>query len=479
MAAAGLLCLYLALMGGHLYSIDGLVMWRQSLAMTYHLSWSFTPPIWWGGVITSSGRGIGASLEYTPGLAVFAWLAGHVPVQAGQHYDFNLLYADLLYIVGGEPVWPLVTAVTALLVGLTASTLGLGRRLALWAMAFYGLGSPALAAARGDWPQPLVALCWAAGVYGCVRYTTGGGRRWLWLAAIAVFYGVLDRPLEGSMLLPAVVLLLMPRWRLQPLLAAPQVGAWAAGVAVTLLTNWARFGSPTNLGYGSSLLAWTTPIWVGLPGALVSPGRGVVWEVPALLLAVPGARYLWGRGRQLEAAVMVALPAVLLLEASLYVDWIGGWDWGFRFFQPALPLVAVLAAAGVPALPRVLRGWLPAVLLAGGVLWNVPVVLTDLLGGYGSTYATVGPNWSLDAYPPIGAWRFLHHIRPVTASDSHSIDIVWVRATRYIGVLALVPFIALMVGAAGLWWAAIRRVASEPAAAPTRVTVPRSPASIR
>ena len=39
------------------------------------------PPIWWGSFITSSSRGVGASLQYVPSLVLFPWLAGHVPAQ--------------------------------------------------------------------------------------------------------------------------------------------------------------------------------------------------------------------------------------------------------------------------------------------------------------------------------------------------------------------------------------------------------------
>jgi hypothetical protein len=89
-ATLGLLCLFLAVMSGHLQSIDGLVMWRQALSMTYHLSWSFVPPVWWGSVLTSSSRGVGASFQYMPALFVFRFVPPHNPVQ-GPVYDLGLL----------------------------------------------------------------------------------------------------------------------------------------------------------------------------------------------------------------------------------------------------------------------------------------------------------------------------------------------------------------------------------------------------
>ena len=436
-------------MNGHLTSIDGLVMWRQSLSLVFHQSWSFVPPIWWGDVITTSSRGIGSSLEYVPGLLLLPWLAGRVPAPPPDVYDYKLFYGDVLYVVAGAPVWALVTAITAYIVYLITRQLGGRLSDALWAMAFFGVGSPAFAAARGDTPQPLVALCWAIGVYASLKHRSAGTRRWLWISAASLTYGVLARPLEGSLVLAGILLLLLPAWRRRPLIAAGQLAGWASGVGITLLVNWARFGSPLQFGYGGSV-AWSTPIWIGGSGALLSPGRGVLWAFPALVLAVVGTSLLWRGGRRLEAVAVAGVPAVLFLEACQYFDWVGGWDWGFRYFEPGLPLVAALAGVGCAALPSGLARWLPPVLLAGGVLWNIPTVTTDLLAGYGPAYADPASNWRLDAYPPIGAWRFVSHVMPRSGLDSGAIDNVWLRATLVIGYVALIPLLVLLAGAAVL-----------------------------
>ena len=458
LAACGLASLYFAVMSGHLMSIDGLGMWRQAVAITYHHSWSLVPPIWWGSTITTSARGIGASLEYVPSLLAFSWLSGHIPPGQGDQYDYRLLYGDILYIVAGAPVWVIITSGTAYLVALTSRALGADRSTTLWAIAFYGLGSPAFAASRGDWPQPVVALCWVGGMWACLRFKESNRQRWLWISALSLFYGVLTRPLEGSMLLPAELLLLWPRVSTNARLAVAPVGAWVLAVLATLFLNWARFGSPMSFGYhlGSPEASWTTPIWIGLPSVLLSPGRGVLWEFPAMVLAVPGTMLLWRRGNRVAALALSTLPAALLVESSLFTGWPGGWDWGFRFFQPALPLVAILAGIGVTRLSGRARFLLPPLLLAGGVLWNIPAIATDLLGGYGSTYAEPAANYRLDAYPPIGAWRFLHHIRPDSGSDGSAVDIVWFRATRIAGWLPLVPFGVLMATALTLWSLALR-----------------------
>jgi hypothetical protein len=440
-------------MSGHFVSIDGLLMWRQALSIVHHQSFSFVPPIWWGSAITTSNRGIGASLQYMPGISVFPWLEPYTPA-LGPKYDFGLLYSDRLYAVAGAPIWVLVTAASALLVGLATRALGAERRAALWAMAFYGLGSPALAASRGDFPQPLVAICWIAGIYACLRMSQGGGRRWLWLCAGCIAYGVLVRPLEGSFLLPAVLLLLNRELPLKPWRILVPAGAWTSAVVATLLVNWARFGSPLDFGYGS--LSWTTPIWVGFPYALLSPGRGELWAFPGMALAVFGTIFLWRRRQRLSALVLAGLPLVLFIESCMFYAWIGGWDWGFRLFQPGLPLVAVLAGIGAGQLPRRLRSWLPTLLLVGGLVWNIPAVTTDLLGGYARTYDNLGSWFKLEAYPPIGAWKFLHHIRSQGAADPAAVDIIWFRAARVTHWASLIPFVLFLAGSVAFWASAVR-----------------------
>jgi len=113
--AVGLLCLYLAVMSGHLASIDGLVMWRQAIALAHDHSFSFVPPIWWGSYLTSSSRGIGASLQYFPGVFTFEGFVHPAAPQPGSHYQYALLYGDRLYAIAGAPVWALITAATACL----------------------------------------------------------------------------------------------------------------------------------------------------------------------------------------------------------------------------------------------------------------------------------------------------------------------------------------------------------------------------
>jgi len=210
LATLALICVYVAVMCGHLQSIDGLLIWRQGAALAYAHSLHFDPPIWWGAYGDTSPYGIGLSLLYVPGLLIGRLLHASLPVQQGQTYDFSLLYNDRIYTVTGAALEILIVALSAYLVARVIEELGLGRRAALWGLALYGIGSPAIVYARGDWAQSLTALCWIAALYTAIRLRQSADRRWLWLCALAQGYALLTRPVEGALLLVAILALILP-----------------------------------------------------------------------------------------------------------------------------------------------------------------------------------------------------------------------------------------------------------------------------
>jgi hypothetical protein len=451
-AAVALVFLYLLVANGHLQSIDGLVMYRQGVSLAYQHSLHWSPPIDWGDPRTTSSYGIGLSLLYIPGLLVFSWLQPHMPLPHGS-YDFSLLYSDPVWPLAGMPVHILVVAAGAYLVARLVRALGFGTGPAMWALVLFGIGSPAIVYARADTAQLLEGLCWIGAIYAAISFRRTDRQRWIWGCGIALFFALLTRPLEGLLIAPAAAVLFIPdlrpwRWTRSVWTGAAIVAGWeAAAVAVTLAVNVGRFGGPLNFGSPTS---WTTPLPVGLAGALISPARGMLWAFPAIVLVPLGLRRLWGDGHRWPAAVIAILCGALLLNVSLWTFWWGGWSWGLRLFLPALPLLAVLAAVGITALPAGMRRWLPGLLLAGGVLWAVPGVFTDILGGYAGAYNGTDGSFRLSGYPPIGAWQFVHHLRAYTLPDSSAVDLVWLRISRLTHNLSLIPPVLIAIAGAAL-----------------------------
>jgi hypothetical protein len=456
-----LACLYLALASGHLHSVDGLLMYYQARALAYHGSLHFTTPIVWGQPNMTSRYGLGLSLLYVPGLLALSWLRPYAPVVNPQS-GLSLLYDDPLYTAVGTPINVAVTAASAYLVGRFVRALGRDRRAALWGMMLYGIASPAIVYAREDFAQPLEGLCWIAALYSAVEFRRSRRMTWLWACSFSMFYAVLTRPFEGSLLLIGAMLLSIVvwpprRWTVVQLRASSAILAgYAAGILVTVLVNWGRYGSPFTTGYEG--LGWTTPLGMGLAGSLVSPGRGILWEFPAILLIPFGLRDLWRTKQRIVGLVLLGLSILLLVSISAWSIWWGGWNWGLRLFVPALPALSVLAAYGVASLRSSHLRWVPWPLLAAGVIWAVPCILTDFIGGYAPAHRDPLSNWRWDAYPPLGAWQYLYHPRALSPMDFNSIDILWFRVARSSHNASLIPMLVLLIVASLLTATVIRRL---------------------
>ena len=137
------------------------------------------------------------------------------------------------------------------------------------------------------------------------------------------------------------------------------LAAWTAGFAVWLAVvavyDLERFGNIFETGYGAEALAFSNPLGRGLAGLLVSPGRGLIWYAPPVLLALVGWRALGRRDARLAATAAAMGFALLVLTAKFY-QWHGGGVWGPRLIVPVLPVLLLPAAATFERLIRAPSG---------------------------------------------------------------------------------------------------------------------------
>ncbi len=120
----------------------------------------------------------------------------------------------------------------------------------------------------------------------------------------------------------------------------------SSGLALYFLYNAYRFGNVLTFGQPWKFSISFIPR--GVVGLLVSPGEGLLWYCPCVLLSVIALRKI--KNRWLEAWTIIALAAASLLLHSLWSAWDGGWSWGPRLLLPVLP--------GLVALTGVLsNGW--------------------------------------------------------------------------------------------------------------------------
>jgi len=125
--------------------------------------------------------------------------------------------------------------------------------------------------------------------------------------------------------------------------------AFSAGLFIPLALlgchNFARFGNPLETGrfadparaaelhYGISVAPWE-----GLLGLLFSPGKGLLFYCPAMVLGILGFRRFI-RAHRLLALTLASAAIFRLLFIASRSDWSGGTCLGPRFLVMGLPLV--------------------------------------------------------------------------------------------------------------------------------------------
>lgn len=131
---------------------------------------------------------------------------------------------------------------------------------------------------------------------------------------------------------------------------AALVAGGAPGLLLVLWYNFHRFGSPfttmrtSALGSLEDLAApWLSATHLqGMAGLLLSPGKGILWYAPPMLLVLAASGALVRRHRA-AALAFAAYAAAEVLALGRFRYWHGDWGWGPRYLAPLLVSAAPLA----------------------------------------------------------------------------------------------------------------------------------------
>ncbi|MBK8986025.1 MAG: hypothetical protein IPM39_08085 [Chloroflexi bacterium] len=323
---AFLYCMYLFTFNGRFTSIDELSLYAHSESLVQHGEWT-APQL----NFAAYHNPVGPS---EPGYAIAAaplyWLA-----QRGERFN-NIQTTMLLN--------PLLTALTAVFLYAAARLLNYSHPASIMAALAFGLTTLAWPYARSFYREPLVGFGWMVGLYGLLAWRYGGQRRWAVTGVLALCLTLLVK----SSAIAGIPLVL-----LAALAGMDGKRQWAkvgAVLAVVMVVFAVLFQAAFLLRFGgsSSLANWTNYAWQGgllrIYGQLFSPGKGLIFYSPSILLAAFGL--VWLASRHRAAALAAGLPLLALVVAySGYAAWYGGQSWGPRFLLPALPLFFLGVAA--------------------------------------------------------------------------------------------------------------------------------------
>ena len=319
LVAAGFFLIYIAFLAPGIYSLDGNSMLAVSESLVTHHS--FTVPAGLG--IPGVGGRIYSTWYLL--LSVITVPSTYVAIHVSRLTGLPFHYLAAVFAL---PLSGALTAATSAMVALLTLRMGGSRKGAWLAAVSFGLGTIALVYARLFFAEPLLAFLTVSALY----FTLGRSPSDIALAACFAGLAMLSKP-TGVVVGPVLAAYLLAKRVPFPRSILPLVGT-AVGFAIYSRYNILRFGQPFNFG-----LSWPFRLRFllpGLAGLLASPGWGLLWYCPALVLAIFGFRKAI-KDRMIEALAIVAMFAAFVSLHALAWYWWGGWSWGPRFLLPAIP----------------------------------------------------------------------------------------------------------------------------------------------
>lgn len=390
-----------------------------------------------------------------PALSVpLYWLAYHIPWVGN---------AQALFLFA-----PIVTALTGTLLFLQALDGGYEERTAVTAALLFGLGTFAWPYTKTHFREPLTMLNLFAAAFLLTRwrraFAAGERRHWLYLglSVLVTLLALLSKE-AAFIALPALALIAYPgglalRARRRQL-AAILIGLagvallFGLGVMVFRTQLEAAISRYVLLNRALRLLEGLPQAGAGIVGYLFSPGRGLWWYSPPLVLAL-GAPLVTPRTRWRETWLPLGLTALFVLTYAAVrgVQWQGGTGWGPRYM---LPLAPFLMVAALPLIERMLRAaslW-PKLLLGLTALSGVAVQIGGVYVDLFDYEAHLTQQTGLLPYDASLAWnvRWSQALGSLLYLPQARTDIAWLIPAPdgvAIGVLAIA---AAAFGAAIFW----------------------------
>ena len=161
------------------------------------------------------------------------------------------------------------------------------------------------------------------------------------------------------------------------------------------LTNYVRYHSFTEFGYGYFSTLDAHNGWKGLIGLLISPGAGLIFYFPLTILLPLGAKYMYKENKSLFFLCLYIIVANWIYVGTLSfgfepASWSGGVAWGPRYLIPVLPFMMIIL---VNVFRNLKKGYFLKIIVIGLCLGGFYVNLSGVLiwFQYGLMYA-----WSVE-----------------------------------------------------------------------------------
>lgn len=286
------------------------------------------------GGLTYSTYLLGQPLAIVP----FDVLGSRVAVQERWPYGPTVVWFD--HLVG-----PLFGALEVVVFFMFAVRLGFGRARALLLTLIFAFATSVWPDEQSVLEHTEVAFSLLLGTYFAFRFRDQGrGNRYLIYSGAAVGIAAITRYQDAAIgILGIALYLVLPGGRVRGVV--PRIRSLLlAGlgllpfILLDVWYNWVRYDKIFASGHQERVFGY--PIWLGVPGLLVSPGKGLLWYCPViLLLVVAGPRF--ARRYPALTVAFATMVATFVLLYSDVVYWHGDPAWGPRYLYPAVPYLTL------------------------------------------------------------------------------------------------------------------------------------------
>ncbi len=347
----------------------------------------------------------------------------------------------------------LTTALTGVLVYLLLRRLRYSYDVSLLAALAFGLATMAWPYARYLFSESLAGLGLILSFYFLVRFRdTRGAASLLWagtglgIALLARLNNAIVAPFLGLLLLVYLYCQYERDWKrwIKPvvLYGLPVLAA----LAITGWYNWLRFGSPLTTGYLPQE-RFATPFFEGLYGLTLSPGKGIFWYNPILIIALVAWPSFFRRHR--AEALLVA--AVVLGNLAFYAPWYLWWAghaWGPRFLVAILPFSALALA---PAVEAATRRRALALALGALALTSVAVQILGVAVDFNLYLEEIHAELGLYHRATLFTVAYSPLLRQIAYLRPENLDLTWARGSTVDWIALLISLCLLLASALALW----------------------------
>jgi hypothetical protein len=223
-------------------------------------------------------------------------------------------------------------------------------------------------------PQPLQALCIVSGVFFLYKArhnrpsfmcvftrnidTAHAKTAYFYCGLAGLFFGlsIFASPTSG-LFLPGFVICSFIFLRHNKKLILCFILTLGGLLILAGILNYVRFGSISEFGYGSQYGNLSlNKGWIGLVGLVLSPGKGILFYFPPIILLPLAILFSYRQNKGLSFITVYVLGVVWLYFGTIDINggsrfWSGAFAWGPRYLIPTLPLIVIMLG-GLIKYPR-------------------------------------------------------------------------------------------------------------------------------